>query len=202
MKTEKIKVSGLARRMWGYKSLTPSNVGKLLETYKLSLDRGRRIIFDLRSGIFAAVNIRPELYPLAGQDIQAMHGRVGFIYYAWMQYHADGAWLPNWENDFFLFYEPFAEEVIVFPARAAEPEIVCPWWCSKYKTESYTLFVQDGVKISRQFEVKGNRLRARKDEAFCWKTTTGYRWHYFEPLHFVYTRVPTVEELLKLSEEA
>ena len=200
MKVEKIKLTGLARRMWGYKSLTSSNVGRLLESYKLSLDRGRRLIFDVHSGIFAAVNIRPELYLLVGKDVQIMHGRTGFIYHAWMQYHADGAWLTDWDKDFFLFYEPFAEEVIVFSARAAEPEIVCPWWCSKYKTENYTLFVQDGVKISRQFEVKGNRLRAYKDEAFCWKTSTECMWHYFEPLHFVYAKVPTVEELIKMSE--
>ena len=200
MKVEKIKLTGIARRMWGYKSLTSSNVGRLLESYKLSLDRGRRLIFDVHSGIFAAVNIRPELYLLVGKDVQIMHGRTGFIYHAWMQYHADGAWLTDWDKDFFLFYEPFAEEVIVFPARAAELKTVHAWWRLKNKQVEYPLFEKDGVKISRQFEVKGNRLRAYKDEAFCWKTSTECMWHYFEPLHFVYAKVPTVEELIKMSE--
>ena len=199
MKTEKVKVSGLARRMWGYKSLASSNVGKLLENYKLSLDRGRRFIFDAHSGIFATVNIRPEIYPLAGQDIQAMHGRVGFVYHGWVQYHADGAWLTDWDKDFFLFYEPFAEEVIVFPARSAELRIFHPWWRKGTAVVHYELFTANGVKKGRGFKVRGNQLTAYQDEAFCWKTTTECMWHYFEPLHFVYTRVPTVEELIEMS---
>lgn len=200
MKTEKIQLSGVARRMWGYNTLTPSNVGKLLEGYKLSLSRSRRMIFDKQNGIFATVNIRPELYLLVGKDIQAMHGRSGFVYHAWMQFYADGVWLTDWDKEYFMLYEPFAAEANLLPARVAALKVVRPWWSMKDKTVNYPLFEKDGVKISREFLVKGQRLQACRDEAFCWKNETGCLWHYFEPMHFVYQEIPSKAELLKLSE--
>lgn len=201
MKVEKIKLTGIARRMWGYKILTPSTVGKFVESHKLALERSRRVVFDA-FGRFASVHICPEMYQLLGEDIRAMHGRVGFVYHAWIQYCADGKWLTDWENDFLLYYEPLTEEAYVFPKRVAELKTVHAWWRLKDKQVEYPLFEKDGVKISRSFLVRGNLLCAYRDVASYQPQENVWQWKYFPPLHFVYAKVPTLKELEAMAPEA
>lgn len=200
MKLDKVNVKGISRRMLGCEVLTPSSVGKCWKDIKLSLERGRRIVFDDR-GKYAVVKILPEMYPLIDQNLQAMHNRIGFVYPARLQYCADGKWLTDWENDFWFYYEPLSEEAYVFPARIAKLETVWPWWRRKCMRMEYPLFEKDGVKISRRFLVRGNKLQACCDIASCRVTQTNMCWIYFEPLHFVYAKVPTAKELLQMHEE-
>ncbi len=194
MKIEKTKLTGIARRMWGYKTLTAENVGALIQSYKLSLERNRCIAIDT-SGCFARVIIRPEFYPLVNEGIRAMHSRVGFIYPALVEYYADAQWLTDAERACFLFYEPFSEEAVLIPERVMEYEIVHPWWRRRHELVEYPLFEKGGVKISRSFLVKGNQLKAYQDVASYQPRESVWEWKYFPPLHFVYEKVPTVAEL-------
>lgn len=197
MKTRTIKVADAGHKMSGYRKLNAKNIADILRSYPLAVDATSDIIFN-KSGSFATVLIRPEVYPLVDKDIKSMHKRKGFVYKAKMRRLGQNGKMIVDSDDFLLFYEPFAEEIIVLPAKTAKVKPVHPWWRIGSTLVCYCITQKETVTVSRSFAVKGNCLTAEKD-VLSGKVDEGwYRWKHYEPLYFVYHQIPSVEELREM----
>lgn len=199
----KVSLKGVNAKLFGYANITPTVVRNLLKEESLLFRKNENSCLLRLEGAFcsfAYVHIKPEVYCMAEEDLRLVHGKIGFCFLAWIAYSAE-SWVVDMEREYLAIYTPFTNELVVVPAEAVCLEPVSPWyrfWAKSKRCMTYVIRDEAGVRLSREFQVRYNTLRAQQDILGYQEEPNKYKWFNFYPMYFVYHDILSKDELRRM----